>query len=123
MAFSVNVANLTVWYLPDDDEIVKQNPARPYMTDKKVSQKQLATLGVLAAEVKQPKAWDEDANLQEIRKNRGYQAHDTVDCSSLSDDTKVKFFTEHLHVDEEIRLIINGIGYFDIRDPEDKWIR
>ncbi|KAF4679920.1 1,2-dihydroxy-3-keto-5-methylthiopentene dioxygenase, variant 2 [Perkinsus olseni] len=123
MAFSLDVANLTAWYLPDDDEMVQQNPARPHMTDKKVSQKQLATLGVLAAEVKQPEAWNEDSNLQEIRKDRGYHAYDSVDCSNLSDDTKVKFFTEHLHVDEEIRLITNGIGYFDIRDPEDKWIR
>ncbi|KAF4652551.1 1,2-dihydroxy-3-keto-5-methylthiopentene dioxygenase [Perkinsus olseni] len=111
MAFSLDVANLTAWYLPDDDEIVKQNPARPHMTDEKVSQKQLANFGVLAAEVNQPKAWDEEANLKQIRKNRGYQAHDTVDCSNLSDDTKVKFFTEHLHVDEEIRLITNGIGH------------
>ncbi|EER13225.1 1,2-dihydroxy-3-keto-5-methylthiopentene dioxygenase, putative, partial [Perkinsus marinus ATCC 50983] len=52
-----------------------------------------------------------------------YGAFDQVDCSNLSEETKVKFFTEHLHVDEEIRLITKGVGYFDIRDPDDKWIR
>jgi 1,2-dihydroxy-3-keto-5-methylthiopentene dioxygenase len=33
------------------------------------------------------------------------------------------FFKEHLHADDEIRLILDGSGFFDIRDPEDKWVR
>lgn len=68
-----------------------------------------------------------DGVLQDIKKKRGYTYEDEITCSKdclENYDEKLKnFFTEHLHTDEEIRLVVDGSGYFDVRDAKDKWIR
>lgn len=59
---------------------------------------------------------------------RGYKNRDEVTVSpvTMGDvyEEKVKtFFKEHLHEDEEIRYILDGEGFFDVRSEEDEWVR
>ena len=66
--------------------------------------------------------------LEEIKKSRGYNYEDVIEVSPLKlanyEDKLKIFFSEHLHTDEEIRLVQSGSGYFDVRDAKsDAWIR
>ncbi|CAD5216210.1 unnamed protein product [Bursaphelenchus okinawaensis] len=65
--------------------------------------------------------------LEPLAVSRGYTYNDEItiakDKLPQYDDKIKQFFTEHLHTDDEIRYIIDGCGYFDIRDDEDRWIR
>jgi 1,2-dihydroxy-3-keto-5-methylthiopentene dioxygenase len=69
-----------------------------------------------------------DAKLAEIRKERNYDFTDQVTCSREKlddyDATLRSFFREHIHSDDETRLVVDGSGYFDVRCPRsDRWIR
>ena len=68
-----------------------------------------------------------DPRLKSLRDDRGYSYADiiTIHPDHLPEyETKVKsFFEEHIHDAEEIRYILDGSGYFDCRDKDDKWVR
>ncbi|CAK9093839.1 Probable bifunctional methylthioribulose-1-phosphate dehydratase/enolase-phosphatase E1 [Includes: Methylthioribulose-1-phosphate dehydratase (MTRu-1-P dehydratase) [Durusdinium trenchii] len=75
----------------------------------------------------EPKDGIQDKQLAAIRESRGYNYADIITCSEecLPDyHNKLKaFFEEHIHSDEEVRYILKGSGYFDVRDLKDRWIR
>ncbi|KAJ3151989.1 1,2-dihydroxy-3-keto-5-methylthiopentene dioxygenase [Geranomyces variabilis] len=71
--------------------------------------------------------------IDQIRSQRGYVNTDTV-CLSRDklpdyDATLQKFFTVHMHEDEEIRYLLEGSGYFDVQSggrdggEGEEWIR
>jgi len=68
-----------------------------------------------------------DPRLNKLRDDRGYSYADiiTVHPDHLPGyDDKVKsFFEEHIHDAEEIRYVLSGSGFFDVRDYDDKWVR
>uniref|UniRef100_A0A804N424 Acireductone dioxygenase n=1 Tax=Zea mays TaxID=4577 RepID=A0A804N424_MAIZE len=74
-----------------------------------------------------PKKSESEEELAKIRRDRGYSYMDLIEiCPDKLEnyEEKVKnFFREHMHADEEIRYCLEGSGYFDVRDKDDKWIR
>eukprot|EP01112_Ceratiomyxa_fruticulosa_P016581 TRINITY_DN5032_c0_g1_i1.p1 TRINITY_DN5032_c0_g1~~TRINITY_DN5032_c0_g1_i1.p1 ORF type:complete len:169 (-),score=30.53 TRINITY_DN5032_c0_g1_i1:109-615(-) len=72
--------------------------------------------------------WEKEGLLDRIKKERNYKNSDVIVISRerMGDlyEEKVKIFAEeHLHDDEEIRFILDGSGYFDVRSLDDNWIR
>ncbi|XP_002960546.2 1,2-dihydroxy-3-keto-5-methylthiopentene dioxygenase [Selaginella moellendorffii] len=65
--------------------------------------------------------------LEQIRSERGYLYSEVLTLcreSTQDFDAKVQgFFKEHTHSQEEVRFILDGSGYWDIRDFDGKWIR
>ncbi|KAL3893154.1 MAG: hypothetical protein SGARI_008349, partial [Bacillariaceae sp.] len=64
-----------------------------------------------------------DPRLSSLRDDRGYSYADIISILPGYDDKVKAFFEEHIHDAEEIRYILDGSGYFDVRDLEDDWIR
>ncbi|XP_015787061.1 1,2-dihydroxy-3-keto-5-methylthiopentene dioxygenase [Tetranychus urticae] len=68
-----------------------------------------------------------EEELNKICQKRGYSGSDVLEMHPDSEqdynEKCEKYFTEHLHPDEEIRLWVDGKGYFDVRDASDNWIR
>lgn len=68
-----------------------------------------------------------DPKLSKLRDDRGYSYADiiTVHPDVLPQyDSKVKsFFEEHIHDAEEIRYVLGGSGFFDVRNQRDEWVR
>lgn len=113
------------WYMDDSDadqrlEHHRQPPEYLKLEDL------FAVTGVEYFQVNHLK-YKTDNTLKELREKRGYSYEDEITCSKgclQNYEEKLKnFFTEHLHTDEEIRLVLDGSGYFDVRDKEDQWIR
>ncbi|KIK60967.1 hypothetical protein GYMLUDRAFT_43507 [Collybiopsis luxurians FD-317 M1] len=70
-----------------------------------------------------------EEELDAVAKERNYRNRDVIEISKegLGDEYEQKlkgFYKEHIHEDEEIRYILEGGGFFDVRQaPSDEWIR
>ncbi|KAF2755912.1 1,2-dihydroxy-3-keto-5-methylthiopentene dioxygenase [Pseudovirgaria hyperparasitica] len=94
----------------------------PHDSGREVPSEYLSKLGIL--HYNYPSLDDVNA----LAAGRNYKNRDevTISPTTMGDayEEKVKnFFHEHLHEDEEIRYILDGGGYFDVRGKEDDWVR
>ena len=67
-------------------------------------------------------------DVDSIASERSYKNRDEITVSpeklgSAYEDKVKIFFNEHLHEDEEIRYILDGQGFFDVRNRADDWVR
>jgi 1,2-dihydroxy-3-keto-5-methylthiopentene dioxygenase len=88
-----------------------------------VSVEDLKKVGVLVWKLSGSK---DDPELVKICTERKYKNRDEKEIGKQlpNYDEMIKTFaTEHLHADEEIRYVLKGSGYFDVRNKEDEWIR
>ena len=94
----------------------------PHDSGREVPSEYLSKLGIL--HFNYPNV--EDVNA--LAAQRDYKNRDEITISPATMgavyEEKVKsFFNEHLHEDEEIRYILDGGGFFDVRSDGDDWIR
>ncbi|KAG8445595.1 hypothetical protein GDO86_010392 [Hymenochirus boettgeri] len=112
------------WYM--DDSVEDQRKPHHLQPDQPVSLVQLKALGVQYYTLDADK-YETDPELAKIRKENNYTFMDiiTIRKDTLPNyEEKLKiFYEEHLHLDDEIRYILDGSGYFDVRDKQDRWIR
>ncbi|KAL6192228.1 hypothetical protein ACLB2K_038613 [Fragaria x ananassa] len=115
---------MEAWYMDESDA----DPRLPHHLCPKesVPLEHLAELGVLYWHLNH-QDYENDEKLRQIRETRGYNYMDLLDiCPEKLDNYEEKlknFYTEHIHGDEEIRYCLEGCGYFDVRDKDDRWIR
>lgn len=107
-------------YFHDDNN--NEDKRLPHDTGKPVSIEALKEIGVLAYH------FDDVKDVDALAAARNYVSRDEVNISpeSFGETYEAKlnaFYAEHIHEDEEIRYILDGAGYFDVRDKSDKWVR
>ncbi|GBE77316.1 1,2-dihydroxy-3-keto-5-methylthiopentene dioxygenase 1 [Sparassis crispa] len=89
----------------------------------------LSNIGVLHWHVPLDAAGEWENEINAIAAERDYKNRDIVvvnkEAMGAEFETKTKaFYHEHMHEDEEIRYILEGGGYFDVREhSSDSWIR
>jgi 1,2-dihydroxy-3-keto-5-methylthiopentene dioxygenase len=85
----------------------------------------LARRGVLSWSVPaEPEA--RAALIESVKREHGYVDEDFVELSpSLANLEEIcaKFDKEHYHTEDEVRMVVEGEGIFDVRNDDDEWIR
>ncbi|OMJ14472.1 1,2-dihydroxy-3-keto-5-methylthiopentene dioxygenase [Smittium culicis] len=111
---------MRAYYYKEDDS----DMCSPHDSGTPINEEELSRVGVVYYQIDVDSGMD---RINDICAERNYKSRDIVRINREEMhelDAKLDvFFTEHFHEDEEIRLILDGCGYFDLRSSDDKWIR
>ncbi|KAI9091692.1 1,2-dihydroxy-3-keto-5-methylthiopentene dioxygenase 3 [Phlyctochytrium arcticum] len=118
---------IQAWYYDESTSTDGRDPHQ-YTPNRPVSHDQLIKLGVLQWHIPVDEATKLHlVEVDRICTERDYKNRDEITISETTlpnyHEKLAIFFTEHIHEDEEIRYILGGSGYFDIRSPHNDWIR
>lgn len=94
----------------------------PHDSGKAVDAARLGELGVLYYNITDVEGVDKLA-LERNYKNRDEITVSPEKMGAIYEEKVKSFFCEHLHDDEEIRYILDGRGFFDVRSKSDDWVR
>ncbi|OJT03921.1 1,2-dihydroxy-3-keto-5-methylthiopentene dioxygenase 1 [Trametes pubescens] len=116
---------MRAYYLDD----IPGDQRLPHDSGRAIALETLAALGVLYWRIptNSPEEWEKKINA--IADERNYRSRDVVTASRESlggefDAKMAMFFKEHIHEDEEIRYLLEGSGFFDVREySTDAWVR
>lgn len=64
--------------------------------------------------------------IEKIKRDHGYVDQDFIALTPETPNLETicaKFDKEHYHTEDEVRFVVEGEGIFDVRDPNDRWIR
>lgn len=65
--------------------------------------------------------YENDETIDKLKEGKSYTYQEEVTTPD-NGDLQV-LYTEHLHEDEQLRLVLEGCGYYDVRDKNEQWIR
>ena len=117
-------ASLDAWYM--DSSEADQRLEHRLSPNEPCPVPILAALGVHYWHV-DPATYAQSDRYKAICQVQGFSYEDEIEIHKdrLPDyEKKIKiFFEEHIHADDEIRYVLEGSGYFDVRDKQDRWVR
>ncbi|MCB9570004.1 MAG: cupin domain-containing protein [Myxococcales bacterium] len=93
--------------------------------DTPISTDELARVGALHERLElDPSAYQ--PSIDRLMAERGYVTQDIIELHPETPNLGAlcdKFKDEHLHTDDEVRLVLEGEGIFDLRSADDRWMR
>ncbi|KAG5506462.1 hypothetical protein JKF63_05965 [Porcisia hertigi] len=116
------------WYMPE--EVVDRRDENRLSPNVPSSYEALGEIGIFYRHFDANEVSDDvEGFVKPLLSKLNYHSYDVVHLSpSILGEEKFEtlaqqHFLEHIHEDDEVRLVLEGQGYFDVRDANDKWIR